>query len=50
MKSKKGIAFETLVKWFIALAVLIIVIVAIAFQKDKILSVIARFSEILRFR
>ena len=50
MKSKKGIASETLIKWLIALAVLVLVIVGIASQKDKLLSLIGRFSEALRFK
>jgi len=47
---KKGIAFDTLIKWIIAIAVLVVVLASIATQKDRIISLIQKFSEMLRFR
>ncbi len=47
---KRGIAIDTLIKWIIAIVVLVLVLAGIATQKEKLLSIIQKLSEILRFR
>ena len=46
---KKGIAFETLAKWIIALLVLAIVVLAIALLKGRGVELIAKINNLFRF-
>ena len=43
-------AMETLAKWIIAVAVLVIVVIGMISQRDKMLTALQKLSEILRFR
>jgi cadmium resistance protein CadD (predicted permease) len=47
--NKRGIAFETLARWIIALAVLVIIILGIMILKSRGTSLLDKFMEVFRF-
>ncbi|MBS3163295.1 hypothetical protein J4427_01260 [Candidatus Woesearchaeota archaeon] len=49
MNKKGDFAWETLMKLFIALLVLVFILTIIYFAKEKIMSILEKFASLLRF-